>query len=139
MDLIRRQSLGRNDADYRLMLNICELLLRQTNTNRKRRSSFLTGLDREQIIAYKVFERFVANFYKLHLPGWKVKAQTQLAWHADTTSSYMPVMSADVVLHEIATGRRVVLDTKYTPRSLVTNQWALPFSIRPMFTRFTPT
>ena len=123
LDLIRRQSLGRNDADYRLMLNICELLLRQQMPTEKEGRHSLPGLDREQIIAYKVFERFVANFYKLHLPGWKVKVQTQLDWHADTTSSYMPVMSADVVLHEIATGRRVVLDTKYTPRSLVTNRW----------------
>jgi 5-methylcytosine-specific restriction enzyme subunit McrC len=123
LDLIRRQNLGRNDADYQLMLNICDLLLRQRMPTEEDGHHSLPGLDRQQIILHKVFERFVANFYRLCLRGWKVKSQTQLEWHADITSSYMPVMSADVVLHETATGRRVVLDTKFTSRSVVANRW----------------
>ncbi|SUS07591.1 5-methylcytosine-specific restriction enzyme subunit McrC (fragment) [uncultured Defluviicoccus sp.] len=83
----------------------------------------LPELDRNQIILHKVYERFVANFYRLHLRGWTVRTQTPLGWHADKTSVFMPAMSADAVLHEVATGRRVVLDTKFTARSLVTNRW----------------
>ncbi|MGO9243393.1 MAG: 5-methylcytosine restriction system specificity protein McrC [Verrucomicrobiia bacterium] len=122
-DLIRRQNLGRNDADYRLMLNICDLLLRQRMPTENEGRHSLPGLDRQQIILHKVFERFVANFYRLCLRGWTVKSQKQLEWHADKTSDYLPIMSADAVLHETATGRTVVLDTKFTSRSLIANRW----------------
>lgn len=123
LDLIRRQSLGRNDADYRLMLNICAFLLRQWMPTEEEGPFSLPGLDRSQTILHRVFERFVANFYKTRLHGWRVRAQTKLDWHADISSSYMPVMSADVVLQEATTGRTVVLDTKYTARSIVTSRW----------------
>jgi 5-methylcytosine-specific restriction enzyme subunit McrC len=35
----------------------------------------------------------------------------------------MPGMKVDVVLHETGTDRKLVLDTKYTRQSLVTNRW----------------
>lgn len=125
LDLIRRQNLGRNDIDYELMLNICELLLRRQMPTEKEGRHSLPGLDRQHMIEHKVFERFVANFYKLHLPGWKIKAQTPLDWHADIMSSFMPGMMPDVVLYEMGTGRKLVLDTKYTGQSLVTNRWGV--------------
>lgn len=121
LDLIRRQNLGRNDGDYRLMLQICDLLLRQWMPTEDEGSRSLPGLNHGKMP--KVFEQFVATFYRLQLRGWKVSPQKQLDWHAKKTSVFMPIMSADVVLHEVATGRKLVLDTKYTPNSLITGQW----------------
>lgn len=122
-DLIRRQSLGRNDADYRLMLNICDLLLREQMPTEGGGHRALPGLDRQAIILHRIFERFVANFYKLRLRGWAVRSQTQLDWHADITSMYMPAMFADILLYETAADRKVVLDTKFTSGSLLGNRW----------------
>ena len=123
LDQIQRQNLGRNDADYRLMLNICAFLLRQWMPTEDEGDYTLPGLDRSKITFYKVFERFVANFYKIQLQGWIVKPQKTLHWHADVSSSYMPVMAADLILHEPKTCNTIVLDTKYTAKSLLPNQW----------------
>ena len=39
-------------------------------------------LDREELVLYNIYERFVANFYRIHLKGWEVSAQKRLDWHA---------------------------------------------------------
>jgi 5-methylcytosine-specific restriction enzyme subunit McrC len=121
LDFIRRQNLGRNDGDYRLMLQICDLLLRQWMPTEDGGSRSLPGLN--HVNMPKVFERFVANFYRLQLKGWKVSPQKHLDWHAEKTSAFLPAMAADVVLCEVATGRKLVLDTKFTPNSLVAGRW----------------
>jgi 5-methylcytosine-specific restriction enzyme subunit McrC len=123
IDFIHRQQLGRNDADYRLMLAICELLLRRQMPTETAGSHKLPGLDRDALTMYRIYERFVANFYKLHLGEWTVSSQVQLSWHMRQTSNYMPTMSPDLILQHKTTGRMVVLDTKFTPNSLILNRW----------------
>ena len=123
MDFIRRQQIGRNDADYRVMLAICELLLQREMPTETTGSHKLPGLDRDALTIYRIYERFVANFYKLHLIEWTVTSQAQLSWHMPKTSNYMPSMSPDLILQHKITGRMVVLDTKFTPNSLILSRW----------------
>jgi len=69
-DFIRRQlyARGRHDHDYRLMLSICDLIVqRQMPSDSEGHTRALVPLiDRELLVLYKVYERFVANFYRLN-------------------------------------------------------------------------
>ena len=122
-DFIRRQQIGRNDADYRLMLSICELLLQREMPTETTGSHKLPGLNRDALTLHRIYERFVANFFKLHLSEWTVTSQAQLSWHTRKTSNYMPSMSPDLVLQHRTMGRMVVLDTKFTTNSLILGRW----------------
>jgi 5-methylcytosine-specific restriction enzyme subunit McrC len=123
VDFIRRQQLGRNDGDYRLMLAICELLLQRQMPTERTGYRKLPGLDRDAMTLYRIYERFIANFYKIHLLEWSVTSQVRLSWHMEKISNYMPTMSPDLVLQHKAIGRMVVLDTKFTANSLIASRW----------------
>jgi 5-methylcytosine-specific restriction enzyme subunit McrC len=122
-DLIRRQTLGRNDADYQVMLNICSLMLLGGMPTEKEGRHSLPRLDRGRIILNQVFEKFVASFYKISLRGWEVRPQKCLDWNAEKSSDFMPSMRVDVSLTEKASGRRIALDTKFTAASLISSRW----------------
>jgi 5-methylcytosine-specific restriction enzyme subunit McrC len=126
-DLIRRQMYARSghDHDYRLMLSICDLIVqRQMPSDSEGHTRALVPLiDREQLVLYRVYERFVANFYRLHLRDWDVSAQKRLEWHAAEANERLPLMIPDIVLQEKNSGRMIVLDTKFTAQSLVENPW----------------
>lgn len=123
LDFIRRQQLGRNDKDYRLMLAICELILQRQMPSDSSGHLNLPTLDREALVFHRIYERFVANFYRHHLEGWRVTPQKYFYWYEKAPSSYLPIMKPDIVLEERETGRIVVVDTKFTVKSMIENQW----------------
>lgn len=122
-DLTRRQFLERDDQDYRLMLAICDLVVQRrmpTNTNGER---LQPSLDHDTLTLHSIYERFVANFYRLHLKGWAVSAQKHLHWHEAFSNDLLPVMRPDLVLENIASGKILVIDTKFTAHSLIQSPW----------------
>jgi 5-methylcytosine-specific restriction enzyme subunit McrC len=121
--LIHRQQLGRNDADYALMLNICYLILTRCMPTEQRGYERVPDVDRDSLILHDIYERFVASFYKTHLGGWSVSSQQPLTWPAVKPSQFLPQMRADLVLEHCQSGRVVVLDTKFTASSLVGGQF----------------
>ena len=123
IDFIRRQQLGHNDRDYRLMLAICELLLRRQMPTETAGKHTLPAIERDALVLYNVYERFVANFYRIHLKGHTVKAQSRLSWHAKYDNPYLPSMQPDLVIQNDHTGEIIVLDTKFTAKSLIENEW----------------
>jgi 5-methylcytosine-specific restriction enzyme subunit McrC len=116
---IRRQHLGRNDRNYSLMLAICDLVLQRQMPTEHVGSKPLLGLDRDSLTLYRIFERFVATFYRIHLKDWFVRAQHPLQWHTAKSSQFLPTMVTDLLLRHRGDGRSIVLDTKFTPNSLV--------------------
>jgi 5-methylcytosine-specific restriction enzyme subunit McrC len=122
--LISRHLLVQNDQDYRLMLSVCELILQRQMPLDVEGPHPHPGLKRDALILHRIYERFVASFYRLHLKGWKVTAQKRLEWHAEETSEHLPSMVPDLVLE--SPGRMLLLDTKFTAGSLVENQWGKP-------------
>ncbi len=107
--------LGRNEREYKLMLKICEML-QDPSMPQSESVSDLEVVDWLRKQEYEIFERFVANFYKLRLEGWDVRAQRKYEWNeseeARSGDIRLPNMYPDVVLtHE--TGKIVVLDTKW--------------------------
>jgi 5-methylcytosine-specific restriction enzyme subunit McrC len=115
-----------NDHDYRLMLSICELILQRQMPLEEAGVRPLPGLDREALVLYRIYERFVASFYRMKLKDWEVHAQKRLDWHAEETNDHLPAMIPDLILRGSRSGRMVVLDTKFTAGSLVENQWSKP-------------
>jgi 5-methylcytosine-specific restriction enzyme subunit McrC len=77
-------------------------------------------------VLYRVYERFVANFYRFHLKDWEVNAQKRLDWHAREDTEHLPMMIPDLILQEQSSGRILILDTKFTAQGLVENQWGKP-------------
>ncbi|MCI0552548.1 MAG: hypothetical protein L0287_16480 [Anaerolineae bacterium] len=122
-DLIHRQRLGRNDNDYRLMLEICWLILQRQMPTEWTGGHALLALDRDALVLHNIYERFVANFFRLHLNGWIVTPQKRLEWHEKNTNPYLPSMIPDLVLQEKSSNQLIILDTKFTAHSLVENQW----------------
>lgn len=57
--------------------------------------------------------------------GWRVQCGSTLGWQIDQKTAgidkILPSMRTDVVLDHAASGRRIVIDTKFT--SIVTNGW----------------
>ena len=128
-ELTRRQLLQRHDHDYRLMLAVCDLIVqRQLPAESGSRTAVVPALDRERLVLYNIYERFVANFYHRHLTDWEVSAQKRLEWHASEASEHLPLMIPDLVLRETRQGsnRLLVLDTKFTAGPLVENRWGKP-------------
>jgi len=129
-DLIRRQLLARsgNDHDYRLMLSICDLIVQRQMPSGSAGPLALPAFDREALVLHSIYERFVANFYRIHLTGWNVSAQKRLEWHAREANERLPLMVPDLVLQETGQGsdHLIVLDTKFTAQSLVENRWGKP-------------
>jgi 5-methylcytosine-specific restriction enzyme subunit McrC len=125
-ELIHRQQSLRNDRDYRLMLAICHLTLQRQMPSGSGDGATVPEIDRDALILHNVYERFVANFYRIHLKGWNVTAQKRLDWHAKETNEHLPSMIPDLVLQEKSSGRLLILDTKFTAHSLVENQWGKP-------------
>ncbi len=125
-ELIRRQQMLQNENDYRLMLAICELILMRQMPLEAEGIHALPHVDRDALILYRIYERFVANFYRMHLQGWQVNAQKRLDWHAQNTNEHLPSMIPDLILEEKETGRIIILDTKFTAGSLIENQWGKP-------------
>jgi 5-methylcytosine-specific restriction enzyme subunit McrC len=83
----------------------------------------LPSLERAVLVMSSIYERFVANFYRVHLAGWKVTPQKMLGWHERTPNKYLPSMKPDLLLQEKSSGRMIVLDTKFTAQSLRKNRW----------------
>ena len=64
-DFIRRQQLCRHDADYRLMLAICYVVAERQMPTERAGMHGLPGLDREAMVLWRVFERFIAEIFTL--------------------------------------------------------------------------
>lgn len=122
-DTIRREQLERHDADYRVMLAICYLFSRRHMPTEVSGNESLSTLDRDAMTLWRVYESFVANFYRAHLADWAVHAQPTLSWHAETTSDLIPSLKPDVVLRHKLSQVMAVIDTKFTGNSITPGQW----------------
>ena len=127
-ELIHRQLIARNDHDYRLMLATCDLILQRQmpSASEEHLASIVPAIDRDALVLHHIYERFVANFYRIHLKSWEVSAQKRLEWHAKNVNERLPLMVPDLVLQEKSSSQMIILDTKFTVQSLIENQWGKP-------------
>ena len=123
--LVSRHLLVQNDNDYRSMLSVCELVLQRQMPLETWGIHTLPDLDRDTLILHRIYEKFVASFYRMRLQDWQVTPQKRLDWHASGTNDHLPSMVPDLVLQNRETGQLVFLDTKFTG-GLIENQWGKP-------------
>ncbi|MBL0422606.1 5-methylcytosine-specific restriction endonuclease system specificity protein McrC [Ramlibacter sp. AW1] len=118
---------GRNDADDRLMVAAARLAFDLALPTESAGMSVLNLPDREATWVRRLFEKAVGGFYDVVLQpeGWRVRCGGTLSWQVDQKTSgidkILPTMRTDVVLDHGASGRRIVIDTKFT--SIVTGGW----------------
>jgi 5-methylcytosine-specific restriction enzyme subunit McrC len=121
--MVRRLQTSQNEPDYRFLLALCELVILHGMPADASGTRSAPGLEREALVLHRIYERFVAAFFRVHLKGWDVQAQKRLDWHAEQTNEHLPAMIPDVILTHRETGQVVLLDTKFTAASLVENRW----------------
>ena len=68
-------------------------------------------------------ERFVANFFRLHLKDWKVSAQKRLEWHTTDASERLPLIIPEITCRTTSPGVCLSSNTKLTAQSLTKNRW----------------
>lgn len=118
---------GRHDAGDLFMVAAAKLAIELTLPTETSGSHVLALPDREVAWARRLFERAIGGFYDvtLSLQGWQVKHGGTLNWQISQKTAgidkIFPSMRTDVVLDHPTTGRRIVIDTKFT--SVVTSGW----------------
>jgi 5-methylcytosine-specific restriction enzyme subunit McrC len=118
---------GRNDSDDRFMVAAAKLAFDLALPTEAAGTNELSLPDREETWVRRLFERAVGGFYGVVLSpkGWRVQCGGPLGWQiAGKTAGIdkiLPSMRTDIVLDHASTGRRIVIDTKFT--SIVTSGW----------------
>ena len=118
---------GRHDAGDRYMVAAAKLAFDLALPTEASGRNALALPDREERWARRLFERAVGGFYRVVLPAreWQVSTGGVLTWQiAERTpgvGQILPRMQTDIVLDERRSGRRIVIDTKFT--SILKSSW----------------
>ena len=118
-----RVRIHRNNRRYRMPLNICRLILRAHSPNERHgNNEFFDPLMEEKTMA-RVFESFVRNFARIHLPHYKVGAR-KIEWQGEIDEearNVVPIMQTDVTLESSESKR--IIDCKFYKKALTTSRY----------------
>ena len=118
---------GRNDVDDRFMVAAAKLAFDLALPTEASGANVLSLPDREATWVRRLFERAVGGFYDVVLSPreWRVLCGGTMGWQIEQKTAgiekILPTMRTDVVLDHPSSGRRIVIDTKFT--SIVTTGW----------------
>lgn len=109
---------NRNNAPYKMMMNICYLIVNgmlMTETDGKMKLKRF--VDDQQM--YALYEKFILEYYKKHYPQCKV-SQSHIAWKTDDEMiEFLPRMRSDIMIEY--QGKTFIIDAKYYDKSLQKN------------------
>ena len=106
-----------------LPLAVCELIHRLEMPTEMSGDHALAALLRDEVTFHNLFERFVRNFFRIHLKRYRVSREW-LSWHDELGSEYVPKMETDTTIEEIYPPfRRTIIDTKYSLTTLATTRF----------------
>lgn len=133
--LFHRVRLHRNNRQYRMLLNVCELihesLLPTQHTGRTRFRDFI----RDEKTMPRLFEAFIRNFYDRH-SHFAVSA-AHLHWNVEgdlQSTALVPRMETDVSLY--TPERQIILDCKFYKEAFKTNYGKAKFNRDHLFQLF---
>lgn len=118
---------GRHDAGDQQMVAAAQLAFDLALPTEASGTKSLSSPDRDIIWVRKLYEKGVAGFYDVVLSkdGWRIAAGKTFRWQVSGQSSgidkILPSMRTDIVLDNIGSARRIVIDTKFN--TLVTSGW----------------
>lgn len=122
--VFRRVQLHRNNAVYGFLMDVCRLVMEQLLVSERQGESLFRNFLRNDGEMRLLFEQFVRNFYDLELDDGRVVAK-KLAWAGvsldEESAEVLPGMVTDVTIEREE--HVIILDTKYTPKSLVESHY----------------
>lgn len=120
--VFRRIQYHQNLRDYRLLMNICELISESLMPTEEAGKSTFRDFIRDPNKMPTLFEAFVYNFYKNELPGKKTSKST-FDWQERSGDpaalARLPTMNTDVELEE--GNELTILDCKYYKDAFTSN------------------
>ena len=118
---MRAERFGRHDADDRVMVAAARLAFDLALPTEAAGTSALPRPGRDEQWVRGLFERAVRGFYGVVLDGreWRVEpGGTRLRWPVEHSTpgidKVLPTMLTDIILEHRPSGRRIVIDTKFT-------------------------
>ena len=111
---------GRIDIADRQMLAAAQLAFDLALPTETAGSRNLSSPSREPQWVWELYEKAIAGFYDVTLTqhGWRVHSQKTLHWNTgnmtERIDDILPSMRADTVLDHTDSGRRIIIDTKFT-------------------------
>lgn len=119
---IASDQIARHQADDRLLVSLAQAVFNLTLPTEEPGVRTLLEAQREKTNLPVLFEKAVRNIFATELPredGWRVSPKNnQHAWPRTSASpgidNYLPIMETDIVIENIHTRRRIIVDTKFT-------------------------
>ena len=120
---------NRNNMHYKMLINICQLIYSGLITNEEgNKLKFADFIRNEQMAT--LYEKFVLNFYKKHLPSSRYKTHSpKIEWGIDGEFSnvgleYLPQMRTDIVIEDNTEHSQRIIDTKYYASALKSRNYS---------------
>src|SRR5699024_645408 len=115
-------NIHRANANYRMLLGICELIVKGLLPTQESGKSKLWSWINDEAMN-RLYERFILQYFKVHHPELSPHAR-QIPWGLDPSQStgtgQLPVMQTDVTLTNGYS--ELIIDAKYYRRSLQTGR-----------------
>jgi len=112
-----------------MLINISELIYEGLITSEENNNFLFLDFIRDRQMS-KLYEKFVLNFYNVHLDEavYKVHAP-KLKWNLDgevneEDLALLPEMKTDIVIENKNDNTQLIIDTKYYAQTLVTSNWS---------------
>ncbi len=119
---------SKNNKNYKMLINVCELIYDGLITNQSGNSIHFCDFIKDHKMA-KLYEQFVLNFYKMHLPKERYKVYApKFEWDLDqpimeSSKLILPEMRTDIVIEDRLTDRQLIIDTKYYTEALISGNY----------------
>jgi 5-methylcytosine-specific restriction enzyme subunit McrC len=118
-DLVVDQ-IGRNDTEDLFMVALAHLAFDLELPTEVSGPTALAAPEREEVWVRRLFEKAVLGFAQVELEplGWSVRGSIPFDWQVSSRSkgiaAILPRMVTDIVIDPPNTGRRLIVDTKFT-------------------------
>ena len=114
----RRLQYNRNNASYRMLMNICYLIINGMIISEKEGEWKLSRyIDDQQM--HTLYEKFILEYYKKHFPEFKV-TQSHIPWNIDDGMiELLPRMRSDIMIE--FKGKTLIIDAKYYDSAMQKN------------------
>jgi 5-methylcytosine-specific restriction enzyme subunit McrC len=100
---------NRGNASYRMMMNVCYLVLNEMLlTTKDRKRKLAEFLDDQQMS--RLYEKFILEYYKKHFSQYH-PASKEIKWNTTGTIDYLPNMESDTML--VDGQKKLIIDAKY--------------------------
>ncbi|WP_442808232.1 5-methylcytosine-specific restriction endonuclease system specificity protein McrC [Trinickia soli] len=116
---LAQDQIGRNDDHDRLMVELAKLAFDLALPTEEAGLTSLVSPERGDTWVRHLFEKAVLGFARVELQpiGWRIRGGAHMDWQtsaaSDGIADILPGMITDIIIDDLAVGRRLVIDTKF--------------------------